>query len=74
MPYNVDITQLEPVIVPKERFKGERQLRLKMSRDLPFYAEQLLRVKGKGGGVIPFKLNRAQLYIHEALERQFKRT
>lgn len=73
MPHSVDITQLEPVVVPKERFKDERLLRLRMSHDFPFYAEHLLRVKGKGGGVIPFKLNRAQIHIHAALEKQYKR-
>ncbi len=73
MPNRVPITKLEPVVVPKERFKGERQLRLKMSRDLPFYALNLLKVIGKGGGIIPFEFNRAQLHIHEKLEAQYKR-
>ena len=74
MPHNVDTTKLEPVVVPKERFDGERRLRLKMSRDLPFYAENLLKVTSKkpGGGIIPFKLNRAQLHIHAALGKQYK--
>ena len=73
MPRSVDITQLEPVVVPKERFDGERKLRLKMSKDLPFYTEQLLKIISKGGGVTPFVLNRAQLHIHEALEKQYKK-
>lgn len=73
MPNRVPITQLEPVVVPKERFKGERQLRLRMSRDFPFYALNLLKVLGKEGGIIPFELNRAQRYIHEKLEAQYKR-
>ena len=55
MPRSVDITQLEPVVVPKERFDGERKLRLKMSKDLPFYTEQLLKIISKGGGVTPSK-------------------
>ena len=73
IPRTVDITKLEPVIVPKERFDGERKLRLKMSRDFPFYARNLLKVLSKGGGIAPFELNRAQLHIHEALEKQNKR-
>lgn len=67
------ITQLEPVVVPKERFDGERRLRLKMSRDFPFYALNLLKVLSKGGGIVPFVLNRAQLHIHAALEAQYKK-
>lgn len=74
MPHPVDHTKLEPVIVPKERFDGERTLRLKMSRDFPFYAEHLLKIMTKGGGITPFVLNRAQWYIHEALEKQYKKT
>lgn len=73
MPRPVDITQLEPVVVPKERFDGERRLRLKMSRDFPFYAKNLLKIISKGGGVVPFELNRAQWHIHAALEAQQKK-
>ena len=73
MPPNQPITHPEPIVVPKEQFRGERKLRLKMSQDFPYYAENLLRIIGKGGGIVPFTLNRAQLHIHEALERQYKR-
>ena len=73
MPNKFPITQLEPVVVPKERFDGERKLRLKMSRDFPYYAEHVLKVLSKGGGITPFKLNRAQLHIHDALETQLKK-
>ena len=73
MPSRIPNTQLEPVIVPKERFDGERTLRLKMSRDFPFYAEHLLKVLSKGGGISPFVLNRAQRHIHELLEKQYKK-
>ncbi len=72
MPNRFPITQLEPVVVPKERFDGERRLRLKMSRDFPFYAKNLLKIGAKGGGIVPFELNRAQQHIHEALEKQYK--
>lgn len=74
MPYPVDHTKLEPVIVPKERFDGERRLRLKMSRDLPFYSEHLLKILSKGGGIVPLRFNRAQMYVHAALEKQLKQT
>lgn len=54
----------------KESFKGEIALRQRMRDDFPFYAEILLKILPKSGGVHPFKLNRAQLYIHKALEEQ----
>ena len=40
--------------------------------DFPFFAERLLRIRAKsavgGQKVIPFRLNRAQLYLHSRLE------
>lgn len=72
MPNKFPITQLEPMAVPKERFKDERKLRLRMSRDLPYYALNLLRIGSKGGGIVSFEFNRAQKHIHEALEKQNK--
>jgi hypothetical protein len=46
----------------------------KLKTDLPFYAEQCLKIKAKSGQVIPLKFNRAQLYFHERLEDQKRRT
>lgn len=57
----------------KESFKGEIALRERMREDFPFYAEKLLWILPKEGGVVPFKLNRAQRHIHKALEDQKKR-
>lgn len=42
--------------------------------DLPLYAENQLMIKPKEGPLIPFKMNRAQHYLHERLEEQLKRT
>lgn len=42
--------------------------------NLPLYAENQLMIKPKEGPLIPFKMNRAQLYLHERLEDQLKRT
>lgn len=41
--------------------------------DLPLYAENQLYIKPKSGPLIPFKMNRAQLYLHERIEEQKKR-
>lgn len=43
-------------------------------KDLPLYAENQLKIKPKTGPLIPFKMNRAQVYLHERLEDQLKRT
>lgn len=44
----------------------------RLFRDLPFYAEHILRIKPKTGAIVPLKLNRAQLYLHEQAEQQKK--
>ena len=46
----------------------------KLKNDFPFYAQKCLKIIDKQSGtVIPFKLNRAQAYIHAKLEEQKKR-
>lgn len=42
----------------------------RLRAEFPFYAINALKIKAKSGQIIPFRLNRAQLHIHEALERQ----
>jgi len=59
---------------PKEKFKGEIQLRQRMSEDFPYYAKHNLKIKGKSGGLEDFNLNKAQLFIHETIEKQKKDT
>lgn len=38
--------------------------------DFPTFAAECLKIKTKSGAIVPFKLNKAQLYIHERLESQ----
>jgi hypothetical protein len=42
--------------------------------DLPYYAENNLRIKPKVGAFIPFAFNKAQIYLHNKLEEQKKKT
>jgi len=46
----------------------------KLHTDFPYYAEKCLKIRAKqavdGKKVVPFKLNKAQIYIHTALEAQ----
>lgn len=48
----------------------------RMVNDLPFFAEQNLRISPKAAGedgfVIPLKFNRAQQYLHERAEKQIR--
>lgn len=53
----------------------ELQIRQHLKDDLPHYAERCLRIRAKsanetGGRIVPLVFNRAQLYVHEQLERQ----
>ena len=38
------------------------------------YAPTVLRIKGKDGGIVPFRPNRAQRYLHSRIQDQVKRT
>jgi hypothetical protein len=44
------------------------------SEEFYFYAETALKIKAKDGAVVDFHLNRAQRFVHEALEKQLRDT
>jgi len=52
----------------------ELQQRKRLKNDFPFYAKNCLFIRTKDQGLKPFKLNKAQLYIHEKLEEQREST
>ncbi len=43
-------------------------------RDFKFFAENFFKIRTKSGAILPFVLNRAQLYIYDRLEQQIKET
>jgi hypothetical protein len=48
--------------------EGERSARLRS--DLPYFAEECLKIRSKSGELIPFRLNSAQLELHKRIEEQ----
>ena len=48
----------------------EQAKRQRLKDDFEYYAENCLFIRTKSDGVKPFNLNKAQLYIHEQLEKQ----
>ena len=42
--------------------------------DFTYYAPRMLKILDKGGNLVPFTLNSAQLIAHEAIERQLRET
>lgn len=52
----------------------EKSIRRRMRDDFPLYAEKNLWIRTKEGQVSRLRLNRAQRYIHERLEEQYKKT
>lgn len=44
----------------------------KCKQSFPFYANNILKIVSKEGESLPFKLNPAQIYVHEKLEKQLK--
>lgn len=45
-----------------------------MIEDFTIYAPAQLHIKNKSGEIVPFKMNKAQLYVHDMLEAQKKKT
>ncbi len=52
----------------------ELAVRQRLKDDFPHYAEKCLFIRTKSGKMWPFKLNRAQKYIHQRVEEQRKLT
>lgn len=50
----------------------ERRIRTRLRDDFPHYATKCLTIKEKKGGLAPFELNRAQLYLHARLSEQLE--
>jgi hypothetical protein len=46
----------------------------RLETDFNYYAASLLKIRPKGGGLVPFQLNKAQLQLHQRLEEQRQRT
>ena len=57
-----------------EAQKKEIALRKRLKEDFLAYSLGFLKIKPKEGGLVPLKLNSAQLYIHQQLEKQKKQT
>lgn len=54
--------------------EDERRIRLKLKNDLKHYATKCLKIRTKSGSIEPFGFNKAQLYVHELLEKQLRET
>jgi hypothetical protein len=52
----------------------ELTMRRRLRDDFNFFAAKCLRIRAKDGQVIPLRLNSAQRYVHEWLEKQKKQT
>lgn len=55
-----------------ELSKDEIGIRQRLKDDFAHYAPRCLSIRTKAGKVLPFQLNRAQIYLHERLEEQRK--
>ena len=47
---------------------------VKLRGDFTAYAPACLKIKAKNGALLPLKLNKAQLYVHQKLEEQKRKT
>lgn len=51
----------------------EREIRQRLKDDFQHYAAKCLKIRTKAGTIVPFALNRVQLYIHQLLAEQIER-
>ena len=49
---------------------GQQAKAVLLSTEFTYYAPRCLRIKTKSGQIVPFVLNRAQLYLHRKIEHQ----
>lgn len=59
-----------PTQLSAKQMKGHKRL----EEDYPFYAKNFLKINSKAGKLVPFHFTMAQMYIHNCLEEQKKRT
>lgn len=52
----------------------ELTVRKKLRTDFPLYATRCLKIRTKSGAIESLSLNRAQIYLHERLEEQRRKT
>lgn len=52
----------------------EKAIRARLRADFPVYATKCLKIRTKSGSVEPLALNKAQIYLHERLEEQRRKT
>lgn len=61
---------MEDVKIAQKRYEIMKRLH----DDLPYFAENALKIRDKAGSLKPFILNRAQQYLHACLEQQKSKT
>lgn len=52
----------------------ELEIRRRLKDDFSYYAKTCLKLLPKDGAIVPFKVNKAQTYIHNRLQQQLEET
>jgi hypothetical protein len=52
----------------------EAKARERLMNDFPHYAENVLKIRPKKGGLIPFRFNQLQIRLHQIIEKQREAT
>lgn len=68
------MTVVEHETGARARRAAEDRLLRKLRDDFTYYAPRVLKIKAKSGKIVPFELNREQLYIHDRIEQQRQET
>jgi len=60
---------MSQILIPPESAR-EREVRIRFKNEFPFFAHNCLKIGHKEGGIIDFRVNKAQLYLHNIAEKQ----
>jgi hypothetical protein len=57
-----------------DAIRGDIEHAERIQSDLPYFAEQMLKIRPKAGGLVPFKFNPVQQKLHSIIEEQRAKT
>ena len=73
MTQTIEITEQNVLDSDSAYEAKKRAVRRKLAEDYLYYAPRCHKITNKAGGLVPFKLNESQLYVHKLLEKELER-
>lgn len=64
---NLDLTSWEWDLLTPEGLSPTEEFYWRIANDFPWYAENFLKIRDKGGNIVPFKLNKPQMILWKSI-------